>query len=77
MTTTHLTRAELRTLTGTPIVARQVDWLRAQRWVFVLDTHQRPTIARAYHDKRMGIVDASAPPVPSVPDWSLDVCRAA
>lgn len=70
MSTAHLTRADLKDLTGTPILVRQVEWLRLNGWAFELDTHGRPKIARAYYEVRMGITQAAPPTAPSMPDWS-------
>lgn len=33
-------------------------WLLMQRWVYVMGRDGMPRVARAYHDKKMGIVDA-------------------
>lgn len=54
----YLGRSELRELTGTPIRARQIRWLAQQGWPHVVDVHGRVLVARAYHDKQMGIVDS-------------------
>lgn len=66
----HLSRAELKDLTGTPIVARQIAWLRANRWTYQLDVHGRPKIARAHYDEKMGVAGAAQAPAPFLPDWS-------
>ncbi|AOK66448.1 DUF4224 domain-containing protein [Burkholderia multivorans] len=56
----YLGRSELRELTGTPIRARQIRWLAQQGWPHVVDVHGRVLVARAYHDKQMGIIDSSS-----------------
>ncbi|UEP28235.1 DUF4224 domain-containing protein [Burkholderia sp. B21-007] len=52
----YLGRQELRELTGTPQRARQILWLARQGWPHVVDVHGRVLVARAYHDKQMGII---------------------
>lgn len=56
----YLGRYELRELTGTPIRARQILWLAQQGWPHVVDVHGRVLVARAYHDKQMGIIDSKS-----------------
>lgn len=53
----YLGRLELRELTGTPIRSRQILWLAKQGWPHVVDVHGRVLVARAYHDKQMGITE--------------------
>jgi hypothetical protein len=55
----YLGRNELRELTGTPIRARQLLWLAQQGWPHVVDVHGRVLVARAYHDKKMGITEST------------------
>ncbi|MFZ6774701.1 DUF4224 domain-containing protein [Undibacterium sp. SXout7W] len=33
------------------------DWLEKQNWNYVLSHNGLPKVARAYHDKRMGITE--------------------
>ncbi|WP_229278401.1 DUF4224 domain-containing protein [Burkholderia cenocepacia] len=54
----YLGRQELRELTGTPQRARQILWLARQGWPHVVDVHGRVLVARAYHDKQMGIIES-------------------
>ncbi|MGN6668625.1 MAG: DUF4224 domain-containing protein [Trinickia sp.] len=66
----YLSRLQLRELTGTPIRARQVLWLAQQGWPHVVDVHGRVLVARAFHDKQMGIPASAAmgstpPPAPA------------
>lgn len=42
-----LSRAEVRELTGTPILARQVAFLRTNGIRHYLDAHGRPTVLRS------------------------------
>ncbi|MDR3398710.1 MAG: DUF4224 domain-containing protein [Pandoraea sp.] len=58
----YLSREEVRELTGTPIRKRQVRWLLASRWPHEIDSRGRVLIARAYHDKRLGIASGHIPP---------------
>ncbi|GAB3630135.1 hypothetical protein PTE30175_04801 [Pandoraea terrae] len=64
--TQYLSRNELRALTGTPIRLRQLRWLATNGWPHAVDTRGRVLVARAYHDKRMGII-SSAPALESLP----------
>ncbi|KWI64111.1 hypothetical protein WT75_29895 [Burkholderia stagnalis] len=66
----YLGRQELRELTGTPIRTRQILWLAKQGWPHVVDVHGRVLVARAFHDKQMGIIEskhacASQPAAPA------------
>nr|WP_282960716.1 DUF4224 domain-containing protein [Burkholderia cenocepacia] len=45
-------------MTGTPQRARQILWIARQGWQHVVDVHGRVLVARAYHDKQMGIVES-------------------
>jgi hypothetical protein len=47
----YLGHLELRELTGTPIRSRQI------LWPHVVDVHGRVLVARAFHDKQMGILE--------------------
>ncbi|TAL53793.1 DUF4224 domain-containing protein [Pandoraea sp.] len=53
--TQYLSRNELCELTGTPRRARQISWLTEQGWPFVVTVQGQIRVARAYHDKRLGI----------------------
>ena len=61
----YLNRSELRALTGTPIRARQILWLAKQGWPHVVDLHGRVLVARAFHDKQMGISEHKPSRLPS------------
>ncbi|WP_243712157.1 DUF4224 domain-containing protein [Burkholderia pyrrocinia] len=37
---------------------RQILWLARQGWPHVVDVHGRVLVARAYHDKQMGIIES-------------------
>ncbi|MGC3027930.1 DUF4224 domain-containing protein [Burkholderia sp. DN3021] len=65
----YLGRQELRELTGTPQRARQLLWLARQGWPHVVDVHGRVLVARAYHDKQMGIIESkhTRAPQPAAP----------
>lgn len=70
----YLGRQELRELTGTPRRARQILWLARQGWPHVVDVHGRVLVARAYHDKQMGIIEnnqARAPQPTNLPSLNL------
>lgn len=60
MTSSYLTRFELRELTGTPLRSRQLAWLVVNGWPHAVDVHGRVLVARAYHDKQLGISSDSA-----------------
>jgi hypothetical protein len=62
---TYLGRNELRELTGTPMRTRQILWLATQGWPHVIDVHGRVLVARAYHDKQMGIIESQTSRSPS------------
>ncbi|SUA78285.1 Uncharacterised protein [Pandoraea pnomenusa] len=70
----YLSRTEVRELTGTPIRQRQVRWLSANRWPHEIDSRGRVLIARAYHDKRLGIASGQISPDarPSPPPLNLN-----
>ncbi|WP_301233916.1 DUF4224 domain-containing protein [Pandoraea cepalis] len=51
----YLTRREVQELMGTPIRLRQLRWLAANGWPHAVDSRGRVLIARAYHDKRLGV----------------------
>ncbi|MBY8610603.1 DUF4224 domain-containing protein [Burkholderia arboris] len=65
----YLGRQELRELTGTPQRVRQILWLAQQGWPHVVDVHGRVLVARAYHDKQMGIIESkhARTPQPATP----------
>lgn len=56
-----LTADELAELTDSRIAAAQISWLKEHRWPFELSRLGKPKVARAYFDKRMGVVEGSAP----------------
>lgn len=37
--------------------ARMVDWLRERKWKFEIASTGLPRVARAYHDRVMGVTD--------------------
>ena len=65
MNLSRLTRQELRALIGTPVRARQVEWLRAHAWPYDLDYLGYPIVLRSLALERLG----GTPPVEA---WSLD-----
>lgn len=60
----YLTMGELADLVGCKANqrAQMVKWLDAYHWRFVLDSHRLPKVARAYHDRKMGISDGNTSP---------------
>lgn len=55
----YLTATELAELVDCkPNQRKQMcSWLDHQNWTYVLSKNGLPKVARAYHDKRMGITD--------------------
>jgi hypothetical protein len=45
----------LEDLTGSPLPSLQMQWLDAQRWIYVVSRRGRPRVARAYAEQRMGV----------------------
>lgn len=60
----YLTMDELAGLVGCKANqrARMAKWLDANYWCYVLDSHGIPKVARAYHDRKMGISEGSTSP---------------
>lgn len=56
-----LSHEELRELTGGAIRRRQIEWLRRERWRFVLDLDGRPRVDRRYYERRMLMPDQQEP----------------
>lgn len=52
-TSLFLTPDELRELTDSPQVSRQIAWLRTHGWRFELSLANRPKVARAYYERRV------------------------
>jgi hypothetical protein len=52
-----LSPEELRELTGGAIRRKQIEWLRRERWRFVLDLEGRPRVDRRYYERRMLMPD--------------------
>lgn len=65
----HLTKPQLRELTGTAQAARQLAWLDQHAWHYAIDCKGWPKVALAYYEIRMGI-SAAAAPAAAMPDWS-------
>lgn len=55
----YLSTSELAELVGCRPnqKSRMIVWLTQQGWAYVIDVTGRPKVARAYHDKKMGIID--------------------
>jgi hypothetical protein len=58
---TYLSASELAELVGCRPnqKSRMIAWLTQHRWAHVIDVAGHPKVARAYHDKKMGIVDST------------------
>lgn len=56
-----LSPEELRQLTGGAIRRRQIEWLRRERWRFVLDLEGRPRVDRRYYERRMLMAEQQEP----------------
>jgi hypothetical protein len=56
---TYLSASELAELVGCRRnqKSRMIAWLTQQNWAYVIDVTGQPKVARAYHDKKMGIID--------------------
>lgn len=39
---------------------KMVEWLSSHRWKYEIGSKGLPRVARAYHDKKMGILEESA-----------------
>jgi hypothetical protein len=59
MTSQYLAASELAELVGCKPNQKKImqDWLINRRWRFELDKSGLPKVARAYHDRKMGIND--------------------
>lgn len=66
----HLTKSQLRELTGTAQAIRQMAWLDQHGWVYATDCKGWPKVATAYYERRMGIRDDAAAGGCTAPDWS-------
>lgn len=53
MTGLFLTDDELQDLTGAMRSPSQIEWLRANRWLFEISRGGKPRVARAYFERRM------------------------
>ncbi|MCX8566714.1 MAG: protein of unknown function (DUF4224) [Glomeribacter sp. 1016415] len=53
----YLSAHELAELVGCKLNQRSmmIQWLELRRWRFVIDRFGLPKVARAYHNKKMGI----------------------
>jgi hypothetical protein len=53
----YLTAQELADLVGSKPNQRaaMANWLRENHWQFVIDRSGLPKVARAYHDRKLGI----------------------
>lgn len=40
--------------------SRMMAWLDENRWIYVVDVSGLPKVARAYHDRKMGIAEGPA-----------------
>ena len=60
----YLTMGELAGLVGCKANqrAQMVKWLDAHHWRYVIDSHGTPKVARAYHDRKMGISEGTTSP---------------
>ncbi len=65
--TSYLSREELRELVGSPLRDRQVAWLTREGWPHAVNSKGRVLVARAYHDRRLGIGSGVAIPERSKP----------
>lgn len=56
---TYLSASELAELVGCRPnqKSRMIAWLTQHRWAHVIDVTGNPKVARAYHDKKMGIIE--------------------
>lgn len=53
MSDLFLTDDELQELTGAMRSPVQIEWLRANRWLFEISRAGKPRVARAYFERRM------------------------
>jgi hypothetical protein len=66
-----LTREELVALTGWKIARRQIEWLRVNRWRYVIGRDGYPRVSRGFFEYRMD-GEREAPPsvAPEGPNWA-------
>jgi len=69
-----LTDEELATITGYQIPSKQVHWLNANHWEFVLTGAHRPIVGRIYARLKLSGVKPSAANVVTE-TWSLDLAN--
>lgn len=55
----QLTEAELAGITGTPQHKLQIEWLKANGWVFTLTRAGRPVVGRLYANLKLANVDVA------------------
>ena len=65
-----LTPDELHALTGRRQPSKQIAWLAANGWRFVLNADGRPVVARAYYERRMVAGPARAVADAPTPDFA-------
>lgn len=41
--------------------SKMITWLNSNRWRFEVGSTGLPRVARAYHDRKMGIIETKAP----------------
>lgn len=58
-----LNRTEVKQLTGTCDVDKQIQWLEDNRWKHEVNFIERPVILRAYAEKKLGMTE------PETPQW--------
>jgi len=76
----YLLASELADLVGCKINQHAVmkRWLNDRRWKYVLDRNGLPKVARAYHDKKLGIGDdGNAGNFAAVPNLEVRARKAA
>lgn len=62
-----LTDDDLFLLTGYRRPSKQIEWLKRNRWVFVVNAVGHPRVATAYYNMKMGVDRAQAAIVQ--PNW--------
>jgi uncharacterized protein DUF4224 len=72
---TFLSPEELRELTGGVIRRKQIEWLRRERWRFVVGLDGRPRVDRRYYDRRMLTSEQQEPPQRVDPDFAALLAR--
>lgn len=66
----YLARSELRAWCGRHHRLSIINWLKAEKIAYVPDADGWPKVARALHDRRLGLVDGPTPAQHSGPDFS-------